>query len=195
MFTFQFDPERHEYLDEHTGEVFPSITQMLKKTGHVDDSHYKEVHRQRGSAVHQLCADFDLGALDLRACTSIYKPYVAAYAEFVRLVKPVFLAIEEPSVHPVYRFGGRPDRVCVIRGLKTVLEIKSGGREKHHRLQTALQAILETANHPLPAREWQRLCVYLTPGGRAKCDPPHEDPRDFDKAYEIIQQCCRREAA
>jgi len=191
MFTFQFDPDRHEYTDERTGEVFPSITQMLKKCGYVDDTHFEQVHRDRGVAVHQLTASYDLGALDVARCVSPFRGYLLGYVNFVQLMKPTFLTIEEPTVHPGYRFGGRIDRTCLMHGLKTILEIKSGGIEKSHRIQTALQAILETANDPLPARDWQRLCLYVQPNGRAKLEPPHEDPRDFDKAYEIIKACCK----
>lgn len=185
--SFRFDPERHEYttLD---GEVLPHITGMLETTGWIDDTWMTEESSERGRCVHSLTAEFDLGALDVGSCVSRYRPYLLAHVACMAVLRPAWQAVEEPSVHPQLRYGGRPDRVGKVRGLWTVLEVKSGVKQKSHAIQTALQAILAAVETPLPAWQWQRYALYLKPNGKYKLDP-HDDRADFDEALRIIHKC------
>lgn len=185
--TFRFSSLEHAYY--LNGRQIPSITQMLKLTGWVDDTYYTEASRVRGTAVHDLCTEFDLGALDPVECESRHKGYLLAYAAAMRPLKPAWDAIEVPGVHPTFKFGGRPDRVGRVFKLQTVLEIKSGVREKAHAIQLALQAILLNAERPLPAEHYQRLALYVQSTGKFKLES-HENPRDFREARRVIARCC-----
>lgn len=186
---FRFDAARHLYI-EMTGEIRPHITGLLERAGVLDATWFTEESSERGTAVHQLTADFDLGALDAARCVSRYRGYLLAHVDAVRLLRPTWLAIEEPRMHPVHRFGGRPDRQQRIRNVAGVLEIKSGAPEKAHQVQTALQAILVSDELNLPPRALQRLALYLQPTGKFKVDQ-HKDERDFDEAFRILRRYCR----
>ena len=186
--SFRFDPERHEYVTLD-GEIRPHITGMLEAAGLIDDTWFTEESSERGRCVHSLTADYDLGALPLDSCVSKYRPYLLAHASCMKALRPTWTAIEEPALHPVYRFGGRPDRLGRVQGLQTVLEIKSGVVQPSHPVQTALQAILAAASHPLPAEQWRRLCLYLKPSGRFSL-VEHKDPHDFAEARRLIQAYC-----
>ena len=136
-----FLPETHEYLDRATGQILPSITAMLQRAGLVDDRWFTEASRERGSAVHQWCLDYDLGALRPELMPPSYAPYCAAYRDALTVLTPTWEHCEVPMAHPD-GWAGRPDRVGTMHGKPTVLEIKTGGYAPEHRVQTALQALL-----------------------------------------------------
>lgn len=186
---FRFDADRHDYIDLETGELRPHITGMLEATDWIDPRWYTEDSRIRGQAVHRLTADFDLGALDVDSCTSRYRGYLLAHVELMAKMRPEILAVEEPRLHPYWRYGGRPDRVWRYAGALTIPEIKSGDYTKAHPIQTALQAILLELEHGLPAQLFVRMGVYLKANGRAKV-LQFDDRADFTKARKVIQQCC-----
>lgn len=188
---FRFDAERHIYIAIDTGEIVPNITRMLHAAGLVDDRFYSEESCHRGHEVHRLTADYDLGALDLLDLKdSDYAPYVEAHIKLMGIVRPGWLHIETPAVHPRYRYGGRPDRVGMVYASRSVWEVKSGAPEKAHMIQTALQAILVAEELELPARAVTRYAEYVKADGKFKVEQ-HTNSRDFDRAYEIIHDICK----
>lgn len=193
MFPFRFDAEQHQYLSIETGEVFPHITQMLEDCGLVDSRWYTDAARTRGSCVHRLTSDYDLGSIvreDLPQVNSIYKGWLAAHVWITDKVKPRWLHVEEPRVHPQFRYGGRPDRVSHVYGALAVVEIKSGEPEDGHAIQLALQAILVAPELKLPAETIPRYALYLKGTGKGTLTAFPNTRRDFAKAREIIRRCC-----
>ena len=189
---FVYSDATHTYTDVD-GRVLPSITQMLERTGWVDARWFDEESSARGTAVHDLCEDYDRGLGDVATCASPYRPWLLVYAAATQFLRPEWDAIEEPAVHPTLRFGGRPDRVGRIFGAHAILEIKTldkGWRlDKATPLQTALQALLASARYPLPASAWKRYALYLRPNGQFR-PYEHTNRGDLDRAYEIVKQCC-----
>lgn len=185
---FTFDDNSHEYarLD---GRELPHITGMLEQCGEIDDRWYTEESSARGTAVHKLTADFDLGALEPARCQSRFKGYLLGHVTTVQILRPEFKQIEEPMASARYGFAGRPDRIALIFALLSILEIKTGQKEKSHQLQTALQAILAAERYGIPADAWPRYCLYLKDSGRYKLER-HDKAADFTKAREIIKRCC-----
>lgn len=182
---FSFDAADHAY---RIGDVrVPSITQLLKMSGHVDDRYYTEESRQRGTAVHELTKDFDLGALTLPSLDSLHRGYVLGYIAACEALKPEWDQIEEPDVHPTFRFGGRPDRLGTVMRRRSVGEVKSGAKAQSHAIQTALQAILISWRWGVSPELWQRLCIYVRRTGRFSVEV-HDNPRDFDEAYRILKE-------
>lgn len=184
---FRFDAIQHAYY--YDGVRVPSITQMLLTTGWVDDTYYTEASRIRGTAVHDLATAYDLGALDPKDCESRYKGWFLGYVAAMKPLQPAWEDIELPSVHPLHKFGGRPDRRGRVFRVQTILEIKSGAKEKAHKIQTALQAILVNAEHPLPPEHYQRLACYVKRTGKFSVEQ-HDQRADFDEARRIIKRCC-----
>ena len=186
---FRFDADTHEYVDIETGEVFPHCTGMLETTGWIDDRWYTEESSDRGTAVHQLTASYDLGALHVESCQSQFRGYLLGHVKAVSIARPKWLHIEEPMVHPVFRYGVRPDRDCIAYGLRSTWEIKSGGPERAHQIQTALQAIAIAAEAKLPPESIGRFCEYVKGKGKFKVER-HVDTRDFAEARRVIRACC-----
>lgn len=184
--TFHYDEVDHAYYLD--GQRIPSITQLIDRGGLVNGAEYfTEESRRRGTEIHQLCADWDMGALDPLTVTSSRRPYLLGYIAACQALKPTWEAIEEADHHPVYRFAGRTDRVGVVNRLQSVAEIKSATKARHHAIQTALQAILASARWKLPHDQWQRLCIYVKKTGKFSVER-HEDRRDFDVAFDLIRR-------
>lgn len=186
---FRFNARRHEYSLVATGEIIPHITGMLKQMGLVDDRWYTEESSARGTDVHDLTAQYDLGALDVASCVSPHRGYLLAHVQAMSILRPEFLAVEQPFVHPVHRYGGRPDRLLILQGKPGVLEIKATVPTKAHRIQTALQAILVERELGIPPEMIERHCLYLKPNGRFILEA-HASSGDFATAREVIQRCC-----
>lgn len=184
---FRFDYDEHVYYVND--KPIPNTSMMLVKTGHVDPRYYTEESRIRGRAVHGLTAQADLQALDVDRLDSPYAGYVRAHRDAMARLKPKFVAIEEPVVHPQFRFGTRPDRVVKLFRVLAVLDDKTGGREKWHALQTAIQAIGIGWKYHIPPELIERYTLYVGENGRAS-NLLHARRRDFDEAYEVIRECC-----
>ena len=184
---FRFDAATHRYLDLATGAELPHITGLLNVSGWVDDAFFTEESCARGQAVHKLTADYDLGALDVASCVSRYRGWLLGHVTVAGIVRPEWLHVETPAVHPRYRFGGRPDRVGVIYGCRGVFEVKSGVPTRGHQIQTALQAILVADELELPAHAVERFAEYLNDQGKYKIER-HVERRDFDEALRILKR-------
>lgn len=186
---FRFEEADHTYW---IGDArVPSITQLIERGGLLGAgaAFYTEASRDRGHEVHRLCADFDLGVLDLPRLESPHRGYVLAYIAASVGLKPEWDDIEEADAHPHYRFAGRIDRAGLVLGRQTVAELKSAAKAKHHPVQTALQAILRSWRHGLPAEQYQRLVIYLKNTGKFSVER-HDDPRDFVEAFRLIREFC-----
>lgn len=190
---YAFDANEHQYLDTQYGEVLPHITGMLQRTGWVDSDWYTEESKIRGGAVHRLTADYDLGAIedaDLPKVVSAYKGWLLAHVAMCRIIRPTWLRVEQAIIHERYRFGGRPDRLGVIYGAKAIPEVKSGGYEKAHGVQTALQAILMSQEDGLPPEAYVRYGWYLQKNGKFRLHEFPDTSKDMAEAYRIIRVCC-----
>lgn len=186
---FRFNASEHTYTDLVTGEELQHVTGMLTRTGWVDPLWMTEASSLRGQAVHKLTADYDLEALDLATCVcGPYRPYLLAHVAARKTLGLEILAVEEPVVHPHYRFGGRPDRVVSDAGLVGPLEVKSGEVLKSHPIQTAIQAILLEPRLRVPAEFQFRAALYLQPNGKFKFRP-HTDRGDIITARNIVFTC------
>ncbi len=92
---FRFSSETHEYTDLLTGQIVPHITGILQATGWINDEWYTEESCERGTAIHKLTADYDLGALDVASCVSPYRGYLLSHVAAMNIIRPEILSVEE----------------------------------------------------------------------------------------------------
>jgi hypothetical protein len=182
---FAFAEKTHEYFLE--GVRIPSISHLLEMGGLVNSAWFSEKAAARGTEVHRLCADVDLGALDPADYQGEYQGYLQAHVKATKALNPVWEHIETAFVNPKFRYAGRPDRVGRVFGVMSVLDTKSGGPTDAHPIQTALQAVLVADEVHLPPVEIGRFVVYLSRTGSYRVQR-HEDRRDFDRAYELLRR-------
>ena len=196
---FRFDSARHVYTLD--GQQIPSVTQLLDAAQLVKGKKYfTESSRQRGSEVHALAADYDLG-VDLGGILekSGVRAYVLGYIGAAMALKPRWEAVEEPEVHPVFRFAGTPDRVGTVFGRPTVAEIKTGARSDEHAVQVALQAVLISHRLRIDPDDIQRIVIYTKKTGKyetdqwkAKADRVDEEKHthrlDLERAFKVLKE-------
>lgn len=192
-----FDAATHTYHDA-AGVQLPNITSMLEQCGLVDTRWYTDEARRRGTIVHNLTRDYDLGAIGRDEVSkvdspvnSVYLGWLQGYIDAMDIIRPEWEEIEQVRAHAVHRFAGRPDRVGRVYGALAVVEIKSGAPEPAHAVQLALQAILVAPDLRLPAESLPRYAWYGKGTGKWKLESFPNTRKDFATAHEVIRRCCR----
>jgi len=146
MTDFYFDSESHEYF--FRGKAIPSVTQVLQGEGVIDTTWFSEEGANRGTAIHRLTETYDndlpCDVEDLKK----YKPYLDAYISFVEESGFRVLCCEQSVCSAKLQYAGTLDRLGIINGTWSVLDIKTGSYQKWWGLQTSayLYALLESLN-------------------------------------------------
>ena len=118
-----FSEDDHSYFVD--GKRVPSVTEVCslltadKYSGGQAIIHAAAV---RGTAVHELCALYDMDALP-DEIDPAYSGYLKAWASFCRDYRPQWLWIEKPLGCP--RLAGTVDRIGIIDGQPVVVDIKT----------------------------------------------------------------------
>ncbi|HEU4401902.1 MAG TPA: PD-(D/E)XK nuclease family protein [Candidatus Polarisedimenticolia bacterium] len=166
-----FDEAAHAYTRQ--GIPLPSVTQVLKAEGVIDDSFYPPGAAARGTAVHRLCARLDEGALwpeDVNAETDEVLAYFAGYEAFRRETDFAPLLVEHRLAYGM-DYAGTLDRVGTLNGRTVLFDIKTGGLPRWGGLQTAAYLLaLATEKHSFELPR-DRFIIQLTREGRYKLWP------------------------
>lgn len=172
-----FEAETHTYWYE--GRKIPSVTQILKGVGIIDDSWFTEESRTRGSYVHEATHLDDIGTLDEDSLDAAIRPYVEQWRRFKSECKVTISSIEEMVYDPIYGYAGRFDRTLFFGDCTTEVlpDIKTGSKAKWHCLQTA-------AYQDTIGRYAQRGTIVLTP--TRYYWESHDDPKDI----EVFRSMC-----
>ena len=141
-----FDPEGHIYT--YHGKVVPSITQILKHEGFIDDRWYDEWSRDKGSAVHLACHldvmdDLDEGSLDDTTMN-----YIISFRKFMKETGFYVAKSEVPMVSLKYNFAGTAD---LIGEFPSPL----------HASRFVLELYLDNKFRLIPHVEWSDHSVFL----------------------------------
>ncbi|MFA5376796.1 MAG: hypothetical protein WC455_13690 [Dehalococcoidia bacterium] len=127
----QFDEPTHTYTVN--GEEMPSVTTILADVGITRKDKYPMFAATRGKDIHKLIQlfdenDLDMGSLDDNQFNHLTRWQMALTA----------LGIEKPDhelivFHPTMGYAGTVD--AVHRDTATLIEIKSGNKERWHPIQ------------------------------------------------------------
>lgn len=186
-----FDEQSHSYTLD--GRVLPSVTTVIKDNGLGDDfaavdAATLEHARQRGTAVHAALHYLDEGTLDETTVDPIVAPYVVAWQRFKAERGVLITEMEQRFADAVYGFAGTVDRIAIIDGLITVIDVKTGSVTGAN-FQTAAYAHLAGLTRPA------RMAVQLHPERRIPYSVhPYGDLRDwriFRAALELTHERAR----
>ena len=99
-----YDDSRHEYSD--SGEIIPSVTQLLSSYFDIDASHYAPGAAERGTRAHELCAAYAAGKT-----ANLDNGYALAFADWCLSTGAEPLEIEQMIEGEIdgRRFAGRFD--------------------------------------------------------------------------------------
>jgi hypothetical protein len=172
----QFDPETHSFSAD--GRRIPSVTQILKAGGWIDDHYYTEQGRKRGENVHQATALLDQQILDWTSLSEEIRAYVEAY-ERARAELKLGIRRIEYIVHKGRMFAGIEDREAMWERQLTVVDLKTGTPTLADKLQIAGYG----ATHVKPPR---LLLLYLRPDGYKAVELEPGKREEFTLAWHQI---------
>jgi len=167
MAELKFDPIKHKYSIE--GRDLPSVTTLLKNAGMMKAlSFYTDAGATNGSRRHLLTELYDKATLDYGSIALDDMPYlegwINAKADLKIVVEPS--EIEVRLYHPVLGYAGTADRICLVNGVRTILDIKNGAVERWHNLQLILYGLAYAILYEQPLPEL--MGVYLKKTGKYK---------------------------
>ncbi len=145
-----FDPDSHEYREDD-GTLIPSVTQILKAAGVIDDRWYTAEARDKGSAVHKLCERYAQGErLDKHGRPLRELPYVNAFARWADDYRPWAIATECRVYHKIHGkpYAGTFDLLAEISGRRELVDFKTGAAAKWHAVQLSAYAMARMVNYP-----------------------------------------------
>jgi len=148
----------------------------------------------RGTAVHEHSVEIEphvVNGTNDAFITTLPQPlqgYCHAVARFAERFTPQWDEVEVRKDDPSICLTGCPDRVGLINGERVIIDYKTGGMAKWHRLQIALYQILVERCGVKGDRAYRidkRMNVYLAADGSFRLDSyrKHEDILD---AWKII---------
>jgi hypothetical protein len=140
---YEYDDDIHAYflVEEDKKTEFPSVTQILKQFGLVDESHYNERARKRGTDVHIFTARLD-DVSNVLTIPEDIKPYINQYIRFLSDVNPTWTQIESPLISEKLGYAGTFDRLGYINNKYVLVDIKTGTLPKWVGLQLTMYARL-----------------------------------------------------
>ncbi len=166
----QFDDATHTY--HFDGKVVPSVTQVLKSAGMIDDRWFNQGARDRGRIVTVAIELHSKG--ELGTVPEGYEGYVGAWVTFLVDTGFVPRDVEKPFFNRLYGYAGTPDVEGRVPGAtrRLIVDVKTGCDAPHYPIQTAGYDMAYSHPH-------DRWCVFLKPNG-AYAIRQHTDPRDWD---------------
>lgn len=146
-----FNPDTHEYFDE-AGAWVPGVTEILRKVGVLVPPPVRgmDYYFERGRKGHLALELFDLDNLDELTLDDQLKGYVNAWRKFKEETGFVVENIERIVFNKRLRYAGTLDRIGVLNGRRTVLDIKTGAVQKGVALQ------VEGYREALNVEDWYR---------------------------------------
>ena len=133
--TFSFDPESHTYTLD--GRTLLSVTSILKEAGMLVYPSGMQDAMMRGRYVHSATEMIDRGTLDWELLDDTLLPYCTAYQKFLLDKNPEILLSEKPMYHAGHLFAGTPDRIILMDGITSLIDLKSGTPHPATALQLA----------------------------------------------------------
>ena len=164
----------HNYTID--GLPVPSVTEVLKEIGAIDTTWYTPEARDRGRLVHLITELDDHGDLSedvIRREVVHLMPYLTAWRKFRADTRVKVLEIEKRLGSRHYQYGGTLDRITQWQppdGDVVVNDIKTGGPERWHRLQTAAYLLAAREMGIVAPGTRTRAVLYLRADGTYKRD-------------------------
>ena len=168
----RFDPALHKYYIDDM--EIPGATTILAEAGLINRKYHNDFARDRGKAVAMAIELWLHNDLDLSTVDPEVDPYLQDFIGFGMNsnFKPELSLVEKPLIHELLRFGGIPDLTGYMNGEPCVIDIKTGGKELWHKIQTVFYSILlrDVAGFKVK----KRYALYLCGVGLI----PHTDKND-----------------
>lgn len=165
-----FDQRAGAHVYRLNGIQVPSVTELTD----TEPVPYGPQAGERGRVIHRAALALDLDAYDPDDFQPYVEAFMASYRSFLETHRCRWRILEEPRVHPG-GFGGTVDRIGLVDGLDTILDLKTGAKADWHRLQTCGYDMLQYRDLQPCIR--RRYALYLSPTHYRFLS--HTNPRDY----------------
>ncbi len=156
------DFESGPHLYSVGGKSIYGFSEIAKAMGIINYSavpvHIRERAMAIGSAIHLGCEYWDRGTLDESSLSDDTRGPVDAWKDFRQCNKFEPIVIELPMQNQPYRYCCTPDRVGLLDGKLTLVEIKTGEPQPWHMIQIEAQMLCLK-------KKMQKLIVQLKKDG------------------------------
>ena len=183
----EYEASTHTYTLD--GTKVPSVTTLLKNSNIIKTSFYTNRGADNGKRRHLLTELYDLGSLDWGSIADEDMNYLSAWIKAkqdLNVVVSDSSEIEVKLYSVLMGYAGTADRICVVNGERTVVDIKTGAKEKWHSLQLILYALAysEIYEQPRP----KMMGIYLKKNGRYSFTEHNYDDAQVAMAAVRIQK-------
>lgn len=184
----EFDEAKHQYKVD--GVIYPSVTEILE---HITAPGYAKINpsileeaKARGTAIHELTQDIDLG-MPPEEIADYDLGYIAAYLTFKEDYAPEWEYIEHRFFNDFMGYCGTIDRVGKIDGKPCVLDIKTTSSPTTEQI---IAVCAQTQAYSIHLGDYDRYALYLHSDGTYKL----VDCKDYEiqkhiDAYGIFLGC------
>lgn len=176
-----FNETTHEY--KLNGTIIPSVTQIIKNAGLINFDFVNEnLLKQKadlGDKIHSTTELYDKQSLDEKLLHPILSTYLKAWKKFILDYNYSPAEIELQLFHEIYKYAGRIDRIGLVNGILSIIEIKSGVYHKSHYIQTAGYELLYNQNKKKSDCAKKRIIVYLNPEGYLVKEAKNENDKNI----------------
>lgn len=188
-----FDEATHTY--RHDGQVIPGVTGILAPLTDLSavPADILAAASAFGTAVHLATELLDQGRLDMSSVDAALLPYLDAWRQFCSDHGAEWTHIEARLYHPALRYAGTVDRMGVVDGVPSIVDIKTSGviYPSTGPQTAAYQRAAADGEQKFTAR--QRLSVQLKADGTYAVKK-HTDPADFSVFASLLtlRNWCKR---
>ena len=163
----------HIYRDTETGLTIPNVTSILEKAGLVDFSMVNPEKLKRaqdfGKAVHLACHLYDKHNLDMGSLDPALKPYLEDWIKWKKDSGFLIDSSEKIVYSKIYNYAGTYDRVGLLDGVRTLIDIKTGTTlPKTIALQIAAYMGAANEGRKMADKIKRRLSIWLLGDGQAR---------------------------
>lgn len=172
----EFNEALHEY--RVGGILTPSVSQILKANGLMDNFRHSEVALNNGTAIHRALELHDIGKLDERSLDPRLKKCLNLWDNFKKEIGVSLVLETEKRVAFGVLYAGTIDRVLKLHnGHRMVLDFKSGNPQPWAALQTAGYALAYDLNKH---KDYERCCAKIHWDMDRVIYKPYKDLSDFN---------------
>ena len=171
------DDDHRYWVETPNGVVnYPGVSEILKDVGFSSSKINWNPHKtQLGTDVHKYCEDLDRGLKP--DIPDEAKGYVRAYKKWLKEMNVKILEVELFINNDDFEYAGQLDRVAIVNGVKSIVDLKTGVEAKLHGVQLNAYAFAYEQIHE-DKTPLTRAGLYLRETGKYKYKT-YNDPADL----------------
>ncbi len=156
----EYDDKTHTYYLD--GSEIKSVTQLLQDVGLMSSKFFTEEGANNGKRRHAVTELYDKEVLDWESVLEEDLPYLQAWIYFKKDYNVKIQAIEQRIYHPLLGYAGTIDRLAEVKNVPTVIDIKTGAKNKDNELQLILYGLMVENTGQKP----NLMTVYIKKNGK-----------------------------